>query len=103
MSPKISFRRGKERREVHFYESVTEKHQFFFGIGIKTFKWILDRIKPHVIRYHLQLTFADHLLLALMKIRLSLLNGDLAVRLKIHRPREWVQVLSNVLSSLEVQ
>ena len=43
-----------------------------------------------------------------MKIRLGLLNGDLAVRFKIHRPRvsksfsNWVPMLSNVLSSLIV-
>ena len=88
---------------------LSEKNiKFFCGIGIKTFKWILDRIKPHVKRYHLQLTFEDHLLLVLMKIRLKLLNGDLAVRFKIHRSRvskifrNWVPMLSNVLSSLTV-
>ena len=81
---------------------LSEKNiKFFCGIGIKTFKWILGRIKPHVKRYHLQLTFEDHLLLVLMKIRLELLNGDLAVRFKIHRSRvpkifrNWVLMLSN--------
>ena len=43
-----------------------------------------------------------------MKIRLGLLNGDVAVRLKIHRSRvskifrNWVPMLSNVLISLVV-
>ena len=69
---------------------------------------MLGRTKPHVKCYHLQLTFEDHLLLVLMKIRLGLLNGDLAVRFKIHRSRvskifcNWVPMLSNVLSSLIV-
>ena len=43
-----------------------------------------------------------------MKIRLGLLNGDLAVRFKIHRSRvskifcNWVPMLLNVLNSLIV-
>ena len=87
--------------------NLSEKNiKYFCGIGIKTFKWILSRIKPHVKPYHLQLTFEDHLHLVLMKIRLGLLHGDLAVGLKIHRSRvskifrNWVPMLSNVLSNL---
>ena len=87
--------------------NLSEKNiKFFCGIGIKTFKWILSRIKPHVKPYHLQLTFEDHLHLVLMKIRLGLLHGDLAVGFKIHRSRvskifrNWVPMLSNVLSNL---
>ena len=74
LSPKGSLRKGKESREFQFYESVREKHQIFCGIGIKTFKWMLGRTKPHVKCYHLQWTFEDHLLLVLTKIRLGLME-----------------------------
>ena len=67
VSPKEFLRIRKESWEVQFYESVREKHQFFCGIGIATFKWILGRTNPNVKCYHLQLTFDGHLLLVLMK------------------------------------
>ena len=48
--------------------NLSEKNiNFFCGIGIATFKWILGRTKPNVKCYHIQLTFDDHLLLVLMK------------------------------------
>ena len=85
-----------------------KKNNFFFGVGIKNFKWMLGRTKPHVKRYHLQLNFEDHLLFVLMKIRLSLLNGELAARIKIYRSKvsksfcNWVPMSSDVFSSLIV-
>ena len=75
----------KEKKVEKF--NFREKTIFFGGFGIKTFKWILGRIKAYVKRYHLQLTFKDHLFLVLIKIRFELLNADLAVRFKIHRSR----------------
>ena len=100
----------KEKKAEKFsFMNLSEKNiKFFCGIGIKTFKWILGRIKSHVKRYHLQLTFEDHLLLVvLIKIRLELLNGDLAVRFKIHRSsvskifRNWKPMLSNVFNVIK--
>ena len=63
-------------------------------------------MKPYVKRYHLKLTFEDHLLLVLIKIKVGLLNKDIATRFIIHNSRvskifrNWIPRLANVLSSL---
>ena len=53
----------KKAEKFNFMNLSKKNIKFFWDIGIKTLKWILGRIKPHVKRYHLHLTFEDHLLL----------------------------------------
>ena len=84
--------------------NLSEKNiKSFCGIGIETFKWILVRAKPYVKRYHLQLTFEDHLLFVLlMKTRLGLINEDLTVRFKVHRSRVS-KIFRNLVPILNVK
>ena len=80
----------------------------FCGVEVNTFKWILVLVKPYVKRYHLTLTFENHLLLVLMKIRLGLLNKDITICFNIHNSRvpkifcNWIPRLAIALSSLIV-
>ena len=50
----------KEKKAEKFnFMNLSEKNiKFFCGIRIKTFKWILGRIKPQK-HYHLQLSFTS--------------------------------------------
>ena len=69
---------------------------FLCVVEVNTFKWILMLVKP----------YEEHLLLVLMKIKLGLLNKDIAIRFNIHNSRvskilrNWIPRLANVLSSL---
>ena len=80
--------------------------KFFCGVEVNTFKWVLVLVRPYVKRYHLKLTFEDHLLLVLIKIKLGLLNEDIAICFNIHNSRvskifrNWIPSLANVLNSL---
>ena len=70
-----------------FKNTNAENLKFFCGVEVNTFKWILVLVRPYEKRYHLKLTFEDHWLLVLMKIRLGLLNKDIAIRFNIHNSR----------------
>ena len=59
----------------------------FCGVEVKTFKWILKLVKQYVKRYHSKLTFEDHLLLVLMRIRSGQLNKNIAICFNIHNSR----------------
>lgn len=82
-----------------------ENLMFYYGV-VNTFKQISVLVKPYLKRYRLKLTCKNHLLLVSRKIRLGLLNKDIAIRFNIHNTtaskifKNWVENLSNVLRSL---
>ena len=51
---KVVLEKEKKAEKFNFMNLSEKNIKFFCGIGIKTFKWISGRVKPHVKRYHLQ-------------------------------------------------
>ena len=48
---------------------------FFTGlVNASVFKWVLNKFKTHVNKFHNRLSLEDHLLIVLMKLKLGLLN-----------------------------
>ena len=100
-----SLEKRVENTLFSFKNTNAKNLNFSCDAEVNTFKWILVLAKPFVKRYHLKLTFEDHLLLVLMRIKLGLLNKDIEMHLNIHNSRvskifrNWIPRLANVLSS----
>ena len=96
--------RENQKGNICFKSLSKNKEQFHFyvGVSVEVFKWIQSLIKGKVKKF-CKLTFADHLLIVIIKLRLGLFNKDLSYRFGV-KPfyisrifRSWVKVLSKEL------
>ena len=97
---KFSFNSVKESRE---------KLKFFTGIpALPIFLWIVELVKDKIKHCNKHLSLEDHILIVLMKLRLGLLNKDLAHRFGCGTTvyskfyRVWLPGLSHCLKKLVV-
>ena len=56
---------------------------FFTGLNCFRFIWLFNKVKSSIKILHKKLSLEDHMLVLLMKLKLGLLNKDLAVRFNI--------------------
>ena len=94
----------KEKFNYKTMKKDAKKMLFYTGIDKKKFKFIFDLIKTSVERKTKQLSLKDHLLIVLIKLKLGLMNTDIAYRFNI-RPqrlsaiyRTWLPIVANKLS-----
>ena len=92
---KFSYNNLNEK-EVNFYTSLTPS----------LFLWVLQKISPNVKSVVQILSFQDHLLMILMKIRLGCLNKDLAFRFSVSEAtvsrilHQWIPKVASSLKCL---
>ena len=72
---------------------------FYTGLSSKLFLWILNRFQNYVRPCLKKISFEDHLLIVLMKIRLGLLNTDLSFRFGISQT-SISRILKHVIPKL---
>ena len=60
---------------------------FFTGRNCSRFIWLFNKVKSNIKILHEKLPLEDHMLVVLMKLKLGLLNKDLAVRFDISTSR----------------
>ena len=56
---------------------------FCTGLNYSRFIWLFNKVKSNIEILHKKLSLEDHMLVVLMKLKLGLLNKDLAVRFDI--------------------
>uniref|UniRef100_A0A672ZSJ7 DDE Tnp4 domain-containing protein n=1 Tax=Sphaeramia orbicularis TaxID=375764 RepID=A0A672ZSJ7_9TELE len=96
-------------RQFGFLSLRNSSSLFKFFTGLQTvqiFMWLLNVLKPNVVKVKSSLSLKDHLLIILMKLRLGLTNQDLAVRFDIPKClvsrllRRWLPVMGKILKDL---
>ena len=60
---------------------------FFTGLNCSCFMWLCSKVKNSIKILHKKLSLEDHMLVVLMKLKLGLLNKDLAVHFDISTSR----------------
>ncbi|XP_065640083.1 uncharacterized protein LOC136072707 [Hydra vulgaris] len=66
------------------YQNLTdEQMNFFSGLSRTTFMWLFERVKNYIKKVHSRLLLEDHLLIVLIKLKLGLLNKDIAFRFRL--------------------
>lgn len=96
------------KKQRFCYENIDDNNLgFYTGLpSVAIFVWLLCILKHKVKSVTKFLSFQDHLLVILMKLRLGLLNKDLALRFNVSEPvlskiiRNWLPLLAKVLSPL---
>ena len=63
------------------------KWHFSTELNFSRFIWLVNKVKSSIKILHMKLSLEDHVLLVLMKLKLGLLNKDLAVRFDISTSR----------------
>ena len=68
---------------------ITERDlQFLTGVaGSKLFMWLLHVIKPNISLIVQHFGYKNHLFLVLMKLKLGLMNPDLAIRFNLNEAK----------------
>ena len=106
-------KRKVEKSKVKYFNfsSLTDDNMVNLFTGMATFSifsWLLNRIKPHVKLFHKSLSLEDHLLIVLMKLKLGLLNKDIAQRFGVSSStitkifRGWVPIMGSSMKNLIV-
>ena len=100
------------KRRMFGFENIKHSDNlinFYTGLGnALVFNWVLNKVKTHVNKFHNRLSLEDHLLIVLMKLKLGLLNRDIAYRFSLQSPiisrifRSWVAILASCLKCLIV-
>jgi hypothetical protein len=92
-----------------FSYNLTEREKIFFtGLTMQLFLWVLTKVSICAQLCVKTMSMQDHLLLVLMKLRLGLLNRDLAFRFNLSDtsvPRiinQWIPNIANCLKGLIV-
>jgi len=84
---------------IHFYTGL---------LNLSLFIWVVDMVRDNVMVCHAHLSVEDHVLLVFMKLRLGLLQEDLAHRFGLETSivsnvyRLWLPVLSKYMRALIV-
>ena len=78
-----------------YLKKSDDKMTFFTGLNRSRFLWLFNKVKSSIKILHKKLLLEDHMLVVLMKLKLGLLNKDLAVRFNIA-----TSTMSKILRSL---
>ena len=97
----------KTKFGYEFVKDSDEKVKFFTGLQtLQVFLWLLQIVKRNPVTLRGGLSWGDHLLLVLMKIRLGLTNRDIAYRFRLSFGsvsgilRSWLPLLSAIMRPL---
>ena len=100
------------KKKHTLYQKIRSKQEninFYTGLtNEKLFKWVLSLVATDTIYKCSKIGEEEHLLLVLMKLKLGLLNTDLAFRFNITQSdfsrifNQWVPALSNAMEFLIV-
>lgn len=92
------------------YDKIKESDSlvnFFTGLAtVQFFSWVVARVRGKVALCHHRLSVQDHVLIVLMKLRLGLMNKDIAYRFNLQDSvvsaiyRQWLPVIGNNLQNL---
>ena len=90
-----------------FSYNLTEREKIFFtGLTMQLFLWVLTKVSICAQLCVKTMSMQDHLLLVLMKLRLGLLNRDLAFRFSLSDTsvsriiHQWIPNIANCLKGL---
>ena len=70
-----------------YLKKSDDKMTSFTGLNCSRFIWLFNKVKSSIKILHKTLSLEDHMLVVLMKLKLGLLNKDLAVRFDISTSR----------------
>ena len=100
------------KKKHTLYQKIRSKQEninFYTGLtNEQLFKWVLSLVATDTMYKCSKISEEEHLLLVLMKLKLGLLNTDLAIRFNITQSdvsiifNQWVPALSNAMEFLIV-
>ena len=70
-----------------YLKKSDDKMTFFTGLNCSRFIWLFNKVKSSIKILYKKLSLEDHMLVVLMKLKLGLLNKDLAIRFDISTSR----------------
>ena len=72
--------RNEEIYKLREENNLHKTSKFFTGLNCSRFIWLFNKVKSSIKILHKKLSLEDHMLVVLMKLKLGVLNKDLAVR-----------------------
>ena len=96
------------KEKIFPYENIRERDlQFLTGVAnSQLFVWLLDIIKPNISLVVQHFGYKNHLFLVLRKLKLGLMNRDLAIRFNLNDTKmsktfqKWIKPLGVLLKNL---